>query len=158
MFKYNLLPVLSFLLLDFRPHNSYIFKELISCRDTMARVVFLKLDPPNINMLSPPKDLSELTPQRKQVPHVSFSLPIYARKTSPAPQLQPGEGSGATKGPSSGNLRSELPFNHLFTWLPLPPLLECQLHNGSLSAFPLGLPVPARYLCIADVNTHLLNE
>ena len=80
----------------------------------MARVVFLKLDPPNINMLSPPKDLSELT-QRKQVPHVSFSLPRYASKTSPAPQLQPGEGSGATKGPHSGNLRSELPFNHLFT-------------------------------------------
>ena len=32
MFKYSLLPVLSFLLLDFRPHNSYIFKELISLR------------------------------------------------------------------------------------------------------------------------------
>ena len=45
MFKYNLLPLLSFLLLDIRSHNSYIFKELINLRmpegrHTMPRVVF----------------------------------------------------------------------------------------------------------------------
>ena len=32
MFKYNLLPLLSFLLLDFRSHSSYISKELINLR------------------------------------------------------------------------------------------------------------------------------